>query len=293
MLIRRKIFLYLLQKAGGSASRIGLNNWCFLLRHETASGGGETFYDFVPYENGPHSFGLEHEIGRLVKKGIIGESNDGCLQIAGEFEAELPKPPEVDDAERIMLQYGRTSADDLMEEVSSRHPWFTINSDRPRIRKSELPQAEIAVYTIGYQGLSVDRFLNTLLESGIRCIADVRNSPHSRTYGFHKSTLSRLSGEIGIKYRSFQDLGIPTADRREVQANGDYEALFRKYREDVLEKNYESIAELSDQIRKEPTALICMEADWRFCHRSITAEHLRKSLNLRVVHIDGNNSEAA
>lgn len=287
MLNRQKTVLYFLKKAGGSASRIGLIKWCFLLRHETQSEGGSTFYDFLPYKFGPYSFCLQHEISQLVKKGIIHEPDGRTWQLGQEFKTEYALPNCLEDAAVIMVRYGSMSTTELMNRVYSRHPWYTLNSDRRRIDDDDRPQAEIGVYTIGYEGLSVDRFLDTLLRIGIKCVADVRSSPLSRRFGFHRSTLSRLCEKLGIRYRSFQELGVDSVQRQNLRTLRDYEGLFERYRADVLENSGALLDRLAKEIILQPTALLCMEADWRFCHRSILAERMGKALNLRVRHIGG------
>lgn len=291
MLNRQRTLLYLLKKAGGAATRIKLTKWSFLLKHETSSRGGPAFYDFVPYKYGPYSFCLQHEIAELAKKGIIDETDGTTWRIGYAFNGEIPRLSNVEDAALIMLRYDAMTTSDLMETVYSRYPWFTINSHRRIERTDKRPRADIGIYTIGYEGLSVDRFLNSLLHSGICCVADVRNSQISRRYGFHQKTLSRLCDKLGIRYCSFRELGIPSESRRDLQALRDYQMLFRKYREEVLENGSASLSKLGKLILEAPTALLCMEADSRLCHRSILAEHMGESLNLRIVHLGGTSSE--
>ncbi len=71
MLGRQKILISLLQEAGGRASRIQLMKWSFLLGKETPSQGGNSYYKFVPYMYGPHSFSLYQEIDSLLRDGVF------------------------------------------------------------------------------------------------------------------------------------------------------------------------------------------------------------------------------
>lgn len=287
MLNRQRVILYFLKKAGGSASRIALVKWCFLLRQETESKGGNAFYDFLPYRFGPYSFCLQHEISQFVKKGIIQEADSRTWQLGPEFKSEYARPNNLDDAALIMLRYRAMTTTELMDKVYSEHPWYGLNSGRLPTNGQVRPEAEIAVYTIGYEGLSVDRFLNRLVECGIRCVADVRNSPFSRRFGFHRSTLSGLCKNLGISYHSFGELGIESAQRQNLRTTRDYEALFDRYSVEVLDNRDASLDSLAEQILVQPTVLLCMEADWRFCHRSVLADRMGKALNLAVRHIGG------
>jgi uncharacterized protein (DUF488 family) len=52
--------------------------------------------------------------------------------------------------------------------------------------------------TIGYEGRSLEDYLNVLLQEGVTLLCDVRRNPLSRKYGFSKSTLSRCCEEVGM-----------------------------------------------------------------------------------------------
>jgi uncharacterized protein (DUF488 family) len=65
------------------------------------------------------------------------------------------------------------------------------------------------VYTIGYEGAEVDRFLTTLKDAGVAAVADVRAVALSRKKGFSKNQLRCNLAEAEIGYRHFIDLGTP------------------------------------------------------------------------------------
>ena len=71
MLLRQKILLLMLKFAGRPVQRVELMKWCFVLRHESESKGGNSFYDFVPYKYGPFSFALYQEIEKLESTSYI------------------------------------------------------------------------------------------------------------------------------------------------------------------------------------------------------------------------------
>lgn len=78
----------------------------------------------------------------------------------------------------------------LLDHVHRHYPRFTINSGREQLAKC--PEAQPAVHTAGYEGLTVGGFLDMLLRHGIGRVIDVRCNPVARRCGFHKSTLSPL-----------------------------------------------------------------------------------------------------
>jgi uncharacterized protein (DUF488 family) len=259
--------------------------WAFLLTRETSSRGGAAFYDFLPYKHGPYSFLLGQDIRNLVKTGLIGEPDEKTWSLLSSDDAALKPPRDLQDVARIMLRYGDNTLEDLIHSVYSRYPWFTINCERIRARLHERPVALPAVYTIGYQGLSIDAFLNRLLESGIETLADVRNTPLSRTFGFHRSTLLRLCENLGIEYQGFPELGVPSPERTDLKTQKDREALFDRYRDRVSRSQTKSLVSLAGRIVEKPTALLCMESDPTLCHRAQLADLISKRTSLSVIHL--------
>src|SRR5690606_21613376 len=78
------------------------------------------------------------------------------------------------------------------------------------------------VYTIGYEGTDIDRFVATLKAVGVRRLADVRAVALSRKKGFSKKSLAaRLEAE-DIEYLHFQALGDPKPGREAARA-GQYD----------------------------------------------------------------------
>ncbi|MGQ9549365.1 MAG: DUF488 domain-containing protein [Roseiflexus sp.] len=262
--------------------------WAFLLGRETLSHGGSSYYRFVPYLYGPHSFTLYQEINSLLRDGVLEHGDDGHLwQLSESVQRQnvsLPEPVKTD-VRYIMNKYGSMSRRQLLDIVYERYPWFTINCEDAGKRRASRPVADVAVYTIGYEGLSVDDFLNRLLENGVQCLLDVRNNPVSRRYGFHKSTLSRLCGFLGIEYFHFPELGIPRSRREGLQGKEDYERLFKEYRHSILPAQSRTLKRLARIMNDRPGVLICMEADPMHCHRTTLAEALSPIARLPVIHL--------
>lgn len=288
MLNRQRVLLYMLKKAGGTLTRIELMKWCFLLSQETSSRGGAAFYAFVPYKYGPYSFLLQQELCGLAKKGLLEESGSNRWSLSI-HDMVVDAPKEYLDVVRIALRYKEMTVNELMDSVYSRYPWYTINSENLSRRAHVLPEAHRAVYTAGYQGHSIDSFLNRLLKCGIAALADVRNNPSSRNFGFHKSTLSRLCNNLGIEYKGFPELGIPSCDRMDLESSRAYEKMFNDYRCRILTNRTQSLNLLAKYVCQKPTALICVESDPIVCHRSVLSTVISERTSLPVTHLGASN----
>jgi uncharacterized protein (DUF488 family) len=268
--------------AGGQLSRLQLTKWAFALSQDTQSGGGDTFYDFVPYKFGPFSFSLYQEMGKLCDAGLVQEVDKehwsikraGLAQV-GTLPFEIRK-----DVHEVVKRYGKQTQKAMIDDVYERHPWYTVLSE---IRNLEnRPIAAPEVYTAGYEGLSVDAFLNRLLRNGIKCLIDVRRNPIARRYGFHKKTLDGLCKKLGIQYFHFPKLGILSANRQNLTTPADYQRLFEDYRQTVLKSETAVIEKVADILTKHPSVLVCSEADPALCHRTHLGKHLAGITNLPV-----------
>lgn len=140
----------------------------------------------------------------------------------------------------------------------------------------------VTVYTIGYQGVSIDEFVRRLKDEGIEMIVDVRAVPFSRKPGFSKNPLSvRLAAE-GISYRHFPSLGIPSRYRKELE---DYESLFLLYEMEILPNVGAEVARVTELCRQNPAALLCFEANPAECHRSRLAKYMSGLYDTKTEHI--------
>jgi len=131
------------------------------------------------------------------------------------------------------------------------------------------------VFTIGYEGADVDRFLTTLKDAGVGALADVRAVALSRKRGFSKSALRDALTNQGIGYQHFIKLGTPKEGRQAARA-GDGELMRRIYCNEVLatESAQEAFRELEALAQAQPICLLCFERDPADCHRRVLAQRL-------------------
>jgi len=282
MLTRQKALLQLVRLAGGEIERLVLTKWAFLVRHEASSRGGDSFYDFVPYHYGPFSFSLYQEAEKLVSYGYLREKTSSSWAL-GDVEA-----PPVDErlSRELASVFGRfsqSSVDELLDYVYETYPEFTIHSKRKQLAERRV--APLAVYTAGYEGKSIDRFLDGLTQTGIARLIDVRMNPIARRYGFHRSTLARLCERLTIQYSHVPSLGIASELRQNLDTQDDYEALFHTYEATTLLNERTAIQTVADWVRESPSVLVCMEAEPRCCHRARLAVPVSEATGLPIVHL--------
>jgi len=150
----------------------------------------------------------------------------------------------------------------------------------------------MTLYTIGYEGLSIDAFMSLLRENDIETVVDVRELPLSRKPGFSKKTLENLLNLSGREYVHMVDLGCPKPIRDRYRIDADwkrYTVGFLKY----LDTQQDVIAELSTLAASSNCALLCYEADYNFCHRSMVANAVKQFARFHVKHIQATNVKTA
>ncbi|WP_375270824.1 DUF488 family protein [Sphingomonas sp.] len=127
----------------------------------------------------------------------------------------------------------------------------------------------MTIFTIGYEGATMDAFVAALRAAGVRRVIDVRALPLSRRPGFSKSTLAASLKAEGIDYVHLKALGTPKPGR-DAAKKGDVAMLTAVY-DAQLELPEAKVAAarmlaLADEM---PSALLCYERDPCHCHRTL------------------------
>ena len=75
---------------------------------------------------------------------------------------------------------------------------------------------------------------------------------------------------------NFQQLGAPKEMRDELYRSGDYDRVFKKYQDNISDKDdhLNTIHSLVERGKK--VALLCFERDPKKCHRKVVAEEIQK-----------------
>ena len=140
------------------------------------------------------------------------------------------------------------------------------------------------IYTIGYEGKTIDEFLRVLEKTKISIVIDVRENPNSRKKGFSKKILSENLNDNGIQYRHIAELGTPKDIRVEYQTSGNIERLLDQYRI-YLAENPEHINTLMDAIGNDTACLLCFEKLPTQCHRLVISEYLYLNKGMAINHL--------
>lgn len=141
------------------------------------------------------------------------------------------------------------------------------------------------LYTLGYQGFTPETFIARLKAAGVRRVVDVREIPLSRKRGFSKTALAEALRAAGIGYTHLKSLGCPKPVRERLKQGGSwarYQTDFSRH----LAQHTEALDELLRIARDEPVSLLCFEADYVRCHRSLVAQAAaQRGGGLKVVHL--------
>ena len=149
----------------------------------------------------------------------------------------------------------------------------------------------MTVFTIGYEGLNINRFTSLLTEHDIETVVDIRALPLSRKPGFSKRALASVLNLSGLEYVHVVELGCPKSVRDHYREDGNWECYTEGFLSH-LKTQKAAIAELSVLVRSSNCALLCFEADYNFCHRSMVANAVRDYCGAEIMHIQAMGSGA-
>jgi uncharacterized protein (DUF488 family) len=153
-------------------------------------------------------------------------------------------------------------------------------------RQSPAETSTKCIWTVGHSTRSEQEFLNLLKVNGIDLLIDVRAFPSSRRHPqFNRDHLSEFLLQHGISYRHQPSLGGRRAPRPDSKNTAWKNPSFRAYADYMETEEFkEGINELLEVSQGMSTAIMCAEALWWRCHRSLIADYL-KSLGWSVFHI--------
>lgn len=280
MYYRRKIILSLIQIFDGELEKIQLQKLLFLF---TRFQKDKKTYDFVPYKFGCYSFQANADLSTLKKYGIVSETTRSWKkEDEVNYLIELTKEDKKTISD-FRLIYANKTSDDLINLTYKRYPYFAINSTVAKEYLSEEDfknldnyrsfEEDITLFTIGYQGITLEAYLNKLIKNNIKVLCDVRKNALSMKYGFSKSQLKNACNGVGIEYIHIPEVGIDSEQRQELKTQTDYDVLFEEYKNLNLKKSISSQTEILNLLKENRRiALTCFEADICQCHRKHLSE---------------------
>ena len=147
------------------------------------------------------------------------------------------------------------------------------------------------IWTIGHSTRTIDEFISLLKENGIELLADVRVWPSSKRYPqFNKEALAESLNAQGVRYEHFPELGGKRKAKSDSSNTAWRNASFRGYADHMeteqFQKGIERLLVFGGETGR--TAIMCAEAVWWRCHRSLISDYL-KARGVEVLHILGAN----
>jgi len=282
MFYRRKVILALLQLFDGQLDKIRLQKLLFLFtkRQQKAE------YDFVPYKYGCYSYSAHADLTTMVtREQLTSDETTYTKKDKIDYLKQL-KQEDKKFLLEVKTNYGGLNARALMKHTYLNYPFYATRSEAAAdiLSKPELQKVNDArpkgsktiLFTIGYEGISLEEYLVRLLKNDVKILVDVRNNPLSMKYGFSKSQLQKYCGYLGIQYLHFPDVGIQSDQRQELTSQNDYDKLFSEYRKNNLSKTTKTQTEILNLLKQHKRiALTCFEADICQCHRKHLAEAIQ------------------
>jgi uncharacterized protein (DUF488 family) len=142
------------------------------------------------------------------------------------------------------------------------------------------------IWTVGHSTRSEEEFTRILKAHEIEVLVDVRTFPSSRRYPqFNQASLASALALQKIRYQHEPRLGGRRTPRPDSHNTAWNNAQFRGYADHMETEDFrqgvEELLELSANAR---VAVMCAEAVWWRCHRSLIADYL-KAEGHEVIHI--------
>lgn len=279
MFYRRKIILAILQAFDNQLEKIALQKLLFLFTNRQQ----KPEYEFVPYLYGCYSFSAIADLGAMVRNGNITESKNHYELIEKANFASSLTPRDKEILKEVKQTYSKLSANALMKHTYLNYKYYAINSLKAKsiLNSDEYNQVvasrpvnnTITLYTIGYEGISLEAYFNKLIKNDVKVLVDVRSNPLSMKFGFSKTLLRKFCESLNIHYVHIPEVGIRSEQRQQLNSQTDYDKLFSGYRKKNLKETVvqqQQILELLKEKRR--IALTCFEADICQCHRKHLAE---------------------
>ncbi len=282
MFYRRKIILALIELLGGKVEKLRFQKLLFLYAMRKQ----DPEYDFVPYKFGCYSYSAKADMDAMVKREMIDESENIYTKIDSTNYFETLKPKDKVLLENIVANYAKMNNSALIKHTYLNFPFYAIRSTivkdvmsgklYERIEK-EIPKAEdITLFTIGYEGISLEIYLQKLVRNNVKLLVDVRKNALSMKFGFSKTRLQKYCNSLGIDYIHIPEVGIHSDKRQTLETQADYDRLFKNYSETTLtetKKEQEKILDLLKEYKR--IALTCFEAESCQCHRTHLANAIK------------------
>lgn len=142
------------------------------------------------------------------------------------------------------------------------------------------------IWTIGHSTRDLDVFVEMLQSFSIKQLVDIRSLPGSNKFPqYNQEAFSKSLEKNGIKYSYLKKLGGRRKPSAESTNTIWRNKSFRAYADYMDTDSFsEGLNKLEELAKQENTAMMCSEAVWWRCHRSMVSDKM-KSEGWKVMHI--------
>lgn len=211
----------------------------------------DKFYSFHPYLYGPFSIEVYKDIEYLMNEGYLNQ------------ELKVIKP------EKVKINYESYVSSLLKKFKTADEITQYVYSNYSNYIPKEINNSK-GIVNVGYEGESIDSFLDKLIQNNVNVLVDVRANPFSMKFDFIGSKLKDYLNKVNIKYIQIKELGIESEDRK-----GDRKQVLNRYYK-TLETKESYLQKLINLSKTHKIALMCFEKDVNECHRGEISKYLTK-----------------
>lgn len=291
MYYRRKVILALIERFGGELKPTDFQKLMLVFTRRQQ----KPAFEFVPYKYGAFSFQVRADKQTMIKYGQLKDEKNWVFAAEESFIPQLKKTDR-QILEDVWKHFNQLSTESLVKHTYKEFPFYATRSEIAEkvLDSEELQLVEMArpnnltkkLYTIGYEGITAEEYMNKLYLKNIRLLVDVRKNSYSMKYGFSKSQLRGMCEKMGIRFMHIPELGIDSDKRKNLESVNDYEVLFNDYETKTLPEREEQLSSLNDLFKvHERIAITCFEKEHTSCHRHKISELLQKDYGVPIEHL--------
>ena len=173
MFYRRKTILALLQIFDGQLDKIRLQKLLFLFTQRQV----KPEYDFIPYRFGCYSYSANADMTAMVSKGMLYEDEKHFEKSDKIDYLKQLKPIDLKVLLEIKVTYGKMNTKALIKHTYLNYPFYAIksevsasiltNEELQKVNDSKPKSNKTTLFTIGYEGISLEEYLVRLLKNDI------------------------------------------------------------------------------------------------------------------------------
>ncbi|MES2797047.1 MAG: DUF488 family protein [Bacteroidota bacterium] len=255
-------------------------------------------YHFVPYKYGCFSFQANADLATMKKYEWVDEGNKYWKKTTN--QSYLSELTESDRKALLDLKknFNNKSSDYLIKHTYKNYPYYAIHSkiahqllnqeELEKVVKQKPISTKNALFTIGYEGVTIEQYINNLIKADVKVLCDVRKNSYSMKYGFSKSQLKMACEGVGIQFLHIPEVGIISDKRKELNTQKDYDVLFEDYIKTVIPKTLSEQERILNLIKDHKrVAITCFEKDICQCHRKHLAQAICElpQFNYELIHL--------